>query len=76
MRKNKKKITKKSTCFPEIIKTSNEPLAVNATPDLETEKKASGKNDSNNIHFIEWEKIKNTDEQHFVHTCHGELCTF
>ena len=61
--KKQKKQTKKSTCFPEIIKTPNEPLAVNATPDLEIEKKASGKNDSNNIHFTEWEKIKNIDDQ-------------
>ena len=57
MRKNKKKITEKSTCFPETIKTLPEPLAVNATPDLETEKKVSCKKDSNNIHLIEWEKI-------------------
>ena len=56
MRKNKKN-PEKSTWFPEIIKTPSEPLAVNATPDLETEKKVSCKKDSNNIHLIEWEKI-------------------
>ena len=76
MRKKQKKITEKSTCFPEIIKTPSEPLAVNATPDLETEKKVSCKKDSNNIHLIEWEKIQNIDEQQFVNTCHGERCTF
>ena len=74
--KKQNKITEKSTCFPEIIKTPSEPLAVNATPDLETEKKVSCKKDSNNIHLIEWEKIKNIDEQKFFHPCHGELCTF
>ena len=76
MRKDKKKTTEKSTCFPEITKTPFEPLAVNATLDLEIEKKVSCKKDSNNIHLIEWEKIKNIDEQQFVNTCHGELCTF
>ena len=75
MRKNKK-ITEKSTCFPETIRIPSEPLAVNATPDLETEKNVSCNKDSNNIHLIEWEKIKNIDEQQFVNTCHGQLCTF
>ena len=75
MRKNKRN-PEKSTWFPEIIKTPSEPLAVNATPDLETEKKVSCKKDSNNNHLIEWEKNKNIDEQQFVNTCHGELCTF
>ena len=74
--KKQNKITEKSTCFPEIIKTPSEPLAVNATPDLETEKKVSCKKDSNNIHLIEWEQIQNIDEQQFVNTCHGKLCTF
>ena len=58
MRKKKQKKPEKSTCFPEIIKTPSEPLAVNATSDLETGKKVSGKEDSNNIHLIEWERIK------------------
>ena len=45
-------------------------------PDIETEKKVSGKKDANNIYLIEWVKIKNVDEHQFVNTFHGELCPF